>query len=62
MQNKLLPKGCGHQVLPMTCIGGDYSRTNTAPVSGATNLYTATYYVINSDYRVYECTPKWYRS
>ena len=34
---------------------GDYSRTNTAPVSGATNLYTATYYVINSDYRVYEC-------
>ena len=33
---------------------GDYSRTNTAPVSGATNLYTATYYVINSDYRVYE--------
>jgi len=34
---------------------GDYSRTNTAPVSGATNLYNATYYVINSDYRVYEC-------
>ena len=34
---------------------GDYSRTNTAQVSGATNLYTATYYVINSDYRVYEC-------
>ncbi len=34
---------------------GDYSRTNTAPVSGATNLYTSTYYVINSDYRVYEC-------
>ena len=34
---------------------GDYSRTNTAPVSGATNLYTATYYVINSDFRVYIC-------
>ena len=34
---------------------GDYSRTNTAPVSGATNLYTSTYYVVNSDYRVYEC-------
>ena len=34
---------------------GDYSSTNTAPVSGATNLYTASYYVINSDYRVYEC-------
>ena len=33
----------------------DYSRTNTAKVSGATNLYAATYYVINSDYRVYIC-------
>jgi len=33
----------------------DYSRTNTAAVSGATNLYAATYYVINSDYRVYAC-------
>ena len=33
----------------------DYSRTNTAAVSGATNLYAATYFVINSDYRVYEC-------
>ncbi len=34
---------------------GNYSRTNTAPVSGATNLYSASYYVINSDYRLYEC-------
>ena len=34
---------------------GDYSRTNTAKVSGATNLYAATYYVLNSDYRVYIC-------
>jgi hypothetical protein len=33
----------------------DYSRSNTARVSGATNLYSATYYVINSDYRVYIC-------
>ncbi len=33
----------------------DYSRTNTASVSGATNLYAATYFVVNSDYRVYEC-------
>ena len=33
----------------------DYSRTNTAGVSGATNLYSATYFVINSDFRVYEC-------
>ena len=33
----------------------DYSRINTAAVSGATNLYAATYFVVNSDYRVYEC-------
>ena len=33
----------------------DYSRTNTAAVSGATNLYNATFYVINTDYRVYAC-------
>ena len=33
----------------------DYSRSNTAKVSGATNLYTASYYVLNSDYRVYVC-------
>ena len=33
----------------------DYSRTNTAKVSGATNLYSANYFVINSDYRIYEC-------
>ena len=33
----------------------DYSRSNTAKVSGATNLYSASYYVINSDYRVYIC-------
>ena len=33
----------------------DYSRTNTAAVSGATNLYAATYFVVNSDFRIYEC-------
>ena len=33
----------------------DYTASNTAPVSGATNLYNAHYYVLNSDYRVYEC-------
>ena len=33
----------------------DYSRSNTAKVSGATNLYSASYYVLNSDYRVYIC-------
>jgi hypothetical protein len=33
----------------------DYSRSNTAKVSGATNLYAASYYILNSDYRVYVC-------
>ena len=33
----------------------DYTVTNISPVTGATNLYNASYYVINSDYRVYEC-------
>jgi len=33
----------------------DYSRSNTAKISGSTNLYSASYYVLNSDYRVYAC-------
>jgi hypothetical protein len=33
----------------------DYSRSNTAKVSGSTNLYSAYYYVLNSDYKVYIC-------
>ena len=33
----------------------DYTRSNTASVSGATNLYSSFYYVLNSDYRVYIC-------
>jgi len=33
----------------------DYSRSNTAKVSGATNLYLSSYYILNSDYRVYIC-------
>lgn len=33
----------------------DYSRTNTAKVSGSTSLYPATYFVMNSDFRVYIC-------
>ncbi len=33
----------------------DISRTNTSKPSGATSLYTADYYIINSDYRVYIC-------
>jgi len=33
----------------------DYSRSNTSSISKATNLYNASYYVINEDYRVYMC-------
>jgi len=33
----------------------DYTRYNLAPVSGATNLYSSFYYILNSDYRVYIC-------
>ena len=33
----------------------DYSRSNTSAISKSTNLYNASYYVINEDYRVYMC-------
>jgi len=33
----------------------DISRTNTSKPSGATSLYAANYYVVNSDYKVYIC-------
>jgi len=33
----------------------DYSRSNTAVVSGSTSLYLSNYFVINSDFRVYIC-------
>ena len=33
----------------------DYSRTNTAKISGSTSLYLSNYFVINSDFRVYIC-------
>lgn len=33
----------------------DITRTNTSKPSGATNIYSANYYVVNSDYRVYIC-------
>jgi hypothetical protein len=33
----------------------DYSRSNTAKVSGSTNLYSSSYYVLNTDYKVYIC-------
>ncbi len=33
----------------------DISRTNIAQPSGATNLYSAKYYIVNEDYKVYIC-------
>jgi hypothetical protein len=33
----------------------DYSRTNVAKISGATNLYSSFYFVMNSEYKVYIC-------
>ena len=33
----------------------DISRTNTSKPSGATRLYSANYYIINSDFKVYIC-------
>jgi len=33
----------------------DYSRSNTARISGSTNLYNSSYYVMNSEYKVYIC-------
>lgn len=33
----------------------DISRTNTSKPSGATNLYSANYYIVNEDLRVYIC-------
>ena len=34
---------------------GDVSRTNTSKPSGATNLYSANYYIVNEDFKVYVC-------
>ena len=33
----------------------DISRTNTSKPSGATSLYSANYYVVNEDFKVYIC-------
>ena len=33
----------------------DYSVSNVSPITGSTRLYDANYYVVNSDFRVYEC-------
>ena len=34
---------------------GDISRTNLAQPSGATNLYSAKYFIVNEDFKVYIC-------
>ena len=34
---------------------GDISRTNTSQPSGATNLYSAKYFIVNEDFKVYIC-------
>ena len=34
---------------------GDISRTNTSKPSGSTNLYSANYYIVNEDFKVYIC-------
>lgn len=34
---------------------GDISRTNTSKPSGATSLYSANYYIVNEDFKVYVC-------
>ena len=51
---KLFLREFGLLELPMTC-SHDYSRTNTAVVSGSTSLYLANYIAMNSDFRVYIC-------
>ena len=33
----------------------DYSISNTAKITEATSLYSSSYYVLNSDYKVYIC-------
>ena len=33
----------------------DYSRSNISPISGSTNLYSASYFIINENYKVYIC-------
>ena len=33
----------------------NYSVFNVSPITGSTRLYDANYYVVNSDFRVYEC-------
>ena len=55
MLDKLFQKELGHLEQPYDMYRHDYSRSNTATVSGATNLYSSNFVVLNSDFRVYAC-------
>jgi hypothetical protein len=60
---RVAPSGIRQVVKKVTWTSGttydmyrhDITRTNTSKPSGATNLYSANYFVVNEDYRVYIC-------
>ena len=53
--NQVVPKRTWSSGTAYDMYRHDYSRTNTAKVSGSTSLYLANYFVMNSDFRVYIC-------
>jgi len=53
--NQVVPKRTWSSGTAYDMYRHDYSRTNTAKVSGSTSLYLANYFVMNSDFRVYVC-------
>ena len=53
--NQVVPKRTWSSGTVYDMYRHDYSRTNTAKVSGSTSLYLSNYFVINSDFRVYLC-------
>ena len=55
MLDKLFQKELGHLEQPMTCIDMIIVQIKYCKVSGATNLYSSNFVVLNSDFRVYEC-------
>tara|TARA_B100001564_G_scaffold252385_1_gene214526 strand:+ start:17181 stop:18734 length:1554 start_codon:yes stop_codon:yes gene_type:complete len=53
--NQVVPKRTWSSGTAYDMYRHDYSRTNTAKISGSTSLYLANYFVMNSDFRVYIC-------
>jgi len=53
--NQVVPKRSWSSGTAYDMYRHDYSRTNTAKISGSTSLYLANYFVMNSDFRVYIC-------